>query len=58
MPEYDYRCEDCQHEFTIELSIVDHAQKDRNHEIHCPNCQSTRVRHVIGAVFVTTSKKS
>ncbi len=58
MPEYDYRCEACQHEFTIELSISEHEQKDRNHGIHCPRCDSTRVKHVIGPITVVTSRKS
>jgi putative FmdB family regulatory protein len=58
MPEYDYHCENCQKNFTVELSITEHEQKDRNHEIHCPKCNSTAVKHVIGSVSVVTSKKS
>ena len=58
MPEYDYVCQDCQHEFPVELTITEHTQKDKTHEIACPKCGSKNVKHVIGAVFVTTSKKS
>lgn len=58
MPEYDYRCENCTHEFTLELSITDHANQEKARAIHCPKCESTHVRHVIQSVFVTTAKKS
>ena len=58
MPEYDYHCENCQNGFTVDLSITEHERKDRAHEIHCPRCDSTEVKHVIGAVSVVTSRKS
>lgn len=58
MPEYDYRCLDCQHEFTVDLSITRHSEKDEKHEIRCPKCDSRNVKHLIGPVFVTTSRKS
>ena len=58
MPEYDYHCEKCQNEFTIDLTITEHERKDKNREIRCPKCQSTEVKHVIGMVFVSTSRKS
>jgi putative FmdB family regulatory protein len=58
MPAYDYHCESCQNDFTIDLSIHEHEEKDKNHEIHCPKCDSTAVKHVIGSVSVVTSRKS
>jgi putative FmdB family regulatory protein len=58
MPEYDYMCEDCGKTFTVELSISEHERQDRSHEIHCPKCDSTNVKHLIGSVSVVTSKKS
>ena len=58
MPHYDYHCDHCAHDFTLELSIHDHAEKEKNREIHCPKCDSQQVRHVIQSVFVTTSRKS
>ena len=58
MPQYDYHCENCEAEFTLDLSIGEHEQKDKRHEIRCPKCESTEVKHVIQSVFVTTSKKS
>lgn len=58
MPEYDYRCENCQHDFAIDLSIAEHDRKEKEREIHCPKCDSTAVKRVIGSVSVLTSKKS
>ena len=58
MPEYDYHCEKCQSDFTVELSISEHERKEKGHKIHCPKCNSTAVKHVIGAVSVVTSRKS
>jgi putative FmdB family regulatory protein len=58
MPQYDYHCEKCAHDFTVDLSISEHAEKDKNREIHCPKCDSAHVTHVIQSVNVTTSRKS
>lgn len=58
MPEYDYHCESCRNDFTVDLSINEHERKDKNHEIRCPKCNSTEVKHVIGSVSVVTSRKS
>ncbi len=58
MPQYDYHCEKCETEFTLDLSIGEHEQKDKQHKIRCPKCESTDVKHIIQSVFVTTSKKS
>ena len=58
MPQYDYHCESCAHDFTLELSISEHVEKDQKREIHCPKCDSQQVKHVIQSVNVHTSKKS
>jgi putative FmdB family regulatory protein len=58
MPEYDYHCEKCAHDFSLNLSMADHTEKEKNREIRCPKCDSQQVKHVIQSVFVTTSKKS
>ena len=58
MPQYEYRCQRCENEFTVNLSMTDHETQDRKHKIRCPKCQSTEVKHLIESVFVTTSKKS
>ena len=58
MPEYDYHCEDCGHEFSVNLSIGDHTQKDKERAIHCPKCDSQNVKHLIQSVNVMTPKKT
>jgi putative FmdB family regulatory protein len=58
MPEYDYHCQKCQNDFTVELSIAEHETRDKKHKIRCPKCDSSEVRHVIGAVTVVTSRKT
>ena len=58
MPDYDYQCEACQSEFTVKLTVTEHVEKDRRHEVHCPRCDSTDVRHLIESVYITTSRKS
>jgi hypothetical protein len=58
MPEYDYHCQNCQSDFTVELSIAEHETKDKKHEIRGPKCDITEVRHVIAAVSDVTSRKS
>jgi putative FmdB family regulatory protein len=58
MPQYDYHCEHCESEFTLDLSIAEHERKEKNREIRCPNCNSSAVKHVIQSVNVTTSGKS
>lgn len=58
MPEYEYHCENCSHEFSMDLSMTAHAEKEKSRAIHCPKCESQNVRHLIQSVFVTTSRKS
>lgn len=58
MPHYDYHCENCEHDFTVDLPITVHEKRERNHELRCPKCDSPAVKHVINSIFVTTSKKS
>lgn len=58
MPDYDYQCQECDHEFTVHLSMSEHDELDKKHEIHCPKCDSDHVRHVIASVNVMTSRKS
>ncbi|HEX9786321.1 MAG TPA: zinc ribbon domain-containing protein [Opitutaceae bacterium] len=58
MPQYEYRCESCNQQFTVSLSMSDHEEKDREHEIRCPECDSHDVKHIIELVNVVTSRKS
>lgn len=54
MPEYDYRCLNCQKSFTITMPISEHGTR----KIRCPSCQSTRVKQAPRPFFAQTSKKS
>jgi putative FmdB family regulatory protein len=58
MPEYDYKCESCKSKITVHLSMSEHDEKARKHQIRCPKCESTRVRRLIGPFSVMTAKKS
>lgn len=58
MPQYDYHCEHCENEFTLDLSIAEHERKEKEREIRCPKCNSSAVKHVIQSINVTTSRKS
>lgn len=54
MPEYDFQCENCRHEFTLKLSL---AAYEEGH-FRCPSCHSEKVRQIISHVNVRTSRKS
>jgi putative FmdB family regulatory protein len=54
MPVYDYRCNDCEHDFVIVESLEEHEHAHPK----CPKCESSNVRRVIGGVHVQTGKKS
>ncbi len=54
VPTYDYRCQECGHEFSVIESISAHeAAKPK-----CSKCESSRVRRVLMGVNVKTSRKS
>jgi len=54
MPDYDYECKKCGHQFSAHMSIEDHDKE----KIQCPKCKSKELRHLVEPVFVTTSRKS
>jgi putative FmdB family regulatory protein len=54
MPTYEYRCEDCGHEFIVIATIREHDAKHPD----CPKCKSANVQQALSAVFVKTSRKS
>jgi putative FmdB family regulatory protein len=54
MPIYEYRCEDCGHEFTVTESLGKHEVAKPT----CPECKSSKVECVIGFVHLQTTKKS
>jgi len=42
MPTYDYRCDNCQHEFELFQSITEPAKKK------CPECGKQKLRRLFG----------
>lgn len=55
MPTYEYRCLDCNKEFTVVATITEH---DKTPSPACPNCNSKNVHQLFTSVNVQTSKKS
>jgi putative FmdB family regulatory protein len=53
MPFYQYVCLDCRRRFDTFLSYSDYGTK----AVHCPHCQSARVRRRIGRVRVARSEE-
>jgi len=54
MPTYEYRCEECGHEFVTVLTISEHDKG----KPQCPKCKSEHVQQAVSGVFVKTSRKS
>jgi putative FmdB family regulatory protein len=54
MPMYDFRCEDCGHEFSLKLSFAEYDKGG----FQCPACKSGKVAQIISRVNVRTSRKS
>lgn len=54
MPEYDFQCQDCQHEFTLSETYDEHNR----HREKCPKCGSKHVEQLITSIHVQTSKKT
>jgi putative FmdB family regulatory protein len=56
MATYDYRCEDCQHEFSVAENISEHDVRDTSPP--CPECSSDRTVRVFTGFFAKTARKS
>lgn len=54
MPTYEYQCQECQKEFSQEMSISEH---ERARPV-CPGCKSRKVTQLISGFQVVTSRKS
>lgn len=54
MPLYEYRCEKCQREITIPMTISQHEKGGAA----CPQCGDTKLTPLVGTVFTQTSRKS
>ena len=59
MPVYDYRCDDCGHDFEVIESLDEHEQHERpeGSAEKCPKCESAKVERVITSVNVQLPKK-
>lgn len=54
MPTYVYRCENCQHAF----SVIQHMAEHGRGPIVCPQCGSQKTVQVFAPFFARTSRKS
>ena len=54
MPIYEFKCNNCGHDFDIVESLQEHDK----HKENCPKCKSEDIERVLGTVSVQTSKKS
>jgi putative FmdB family regulatory protein len=54
MPRYDYRCLNCEKEFTATMSVKEHDEK----KVNCPACGSEKVEQRWSPFYAITSKKS
>jgi putative FmdB family regulatory protein len=53
MPNYDYRCQDCQQRVTLFQTYADYGVKP----VSCPLCGSRRLKRIIGRVRVAKSEE-
>ena len=54
MPNYEYRCLNCNRSFEVYISYSDYGK----HETGCPHCESTKVQRKIGRIRVARSEES
>ena len=54
MPVYEYRCDKCDREVTLTLTIREHEKG----EIKCPKCGGTSLRPLLSAFMSQTARKS
>ena len=53
MPTYDFRCNKCEKEFTLVITVKAYEQRD----FTCQHCQSKDVERLVEAFQVVTSRK-
>ncbi len=54
MPNYDYRCLNCNRRFTVFMTYGEYGKKS----VQCPHCQSDRVQRRIGRIRFARSEES
>ena len=60
MPVYDYRCNDCDHDFEVIESLDEHERHERpeGDAEKCPKCEIAKDERVITSVNVQLPRKS
>jgi len=54
MPSYEFFCEKCKKQFTLQLSLAEHEKK----KYACPKCENRKVKQQITTFQTKTSRKS
>ena len=54
MPNYEFQCEKCKKEFSVQLTLAEYDKKD----YRCPKCKSKKVKQLITSFQTQTSRKS
>ncbi|WP_136797917.1 FmdB family zinc ribbon protein [Desulfosediminicola ganghwensis] len=54
MPVYEFRCEECDHIFSLIIRISDYEKND----FSCPKCKSKKVKRQLSTFQPITTKKS
>lgn len=54
MPNYEFRCKDCNRVFELHQSVEEHVRKKPS----CPHCNSNQVEAVFSTFFAQTSRKA
>jgi putative FmdB family regulatory protein len=54
MPSYEFLCEKCKNQYTLQLSLAEYEKK----KYACPKCKSRKVKQQITTFQTQTSRKS
>jgi len=54
MPVYEFICQNCDHNFTLVMTISEYEKK----KFTCPKCKSDKVIRQLSSFHTITSKKS
>ena len=54
MPTYEFMCQKCEKQFSVNISISDYEKK----KYKCPECGSKKVKQLITGFQTVTSRKS
>lgn len=57
MAVYEYRCEECEKDFTVHEPMAEHDDAKREHPV-CPGCGSSRTVQLFEPFYPKTSVKS